>query len=188
MGLSGRLWPVHLKPKDDELLSSWLVRLAWAHALKIQTFCALEFGRGKQIWNRDIDRLADREVLAVLAEKTATPFERAFGTTLAAYEGFLFDEYARCAHIPWIMRVGVYHRVRTRFGFSSVGVPREDEDPYYRRKWRLAFVTYCERHGAPLTGALVRSAGHFPPGRDGTGTVTRDFYDGVPSLRRDSEG
>lgn len=32
-GLSGKLYPVHLKPKDDELLTSWIVRLALAHGL-----------------------------------------------------------------------------------------------------------------------------------------------------------
>jgi hypothetical protein len=29
--LTGKVWPVHLKPQEDELLSSWLTRLALAH-------------------------------------------------------------------------------------------------------------------------------------------------------------
>ena len=39
-GLSGRLWPAHVKPQQDELLSSWLVRLAMAHGVKLHTFSA----------------------------------------------------------------------------------------------------------------------------------------------------
>ncbi len=57
-GLSGSLLPVHLKPLPDELLSSWLVRIAHGHGMKLQTFCAVIFGREKSIWNRDIDKLA----------------------------------------------------------------------------------------------------------------------------------
>jgi TniQ len=30
-GLSGEFWPIRPKPYDDELLSSWIVRLARAY-------------------------------------------------------------------------------------------------------------------------------------------------------------
>jgi hypothetical protein len=32
--LSGTLWPIHLKPLDDELLSSWTIRLSRAYDIK----------------------------------------------------------------------------------------------------------------------------------------------------------
>ena len=32
------LLPVHLKPKEDELLSSWLIRLSIGHGLKPSIF------------------------------------------------------------------------------------------------------------------------------------------------------
>ncbi|MDQ3555642.1 MAG: TniQ family protein, partial [Gemmatimonadota bacterium] len=85
LSLPGRLWPVHLKPLPDELLSSWLGRLAAAHGLKLHTFCTLAFGR-RALWNRDLDRLAPPEVMEVLAERTATPPARVRETTLARYE------------------------------------------------------------------------------------------------------
>ncbi len=39
------LWPVHLKPQEDELLSSWLARLALAHGQTVATFTS-------QVWPR----------------------------------------------------------------------------------------------------------------------------------------
>ena len=45
------------------------------------------------------------------------------------------------------MPVGVYHRTRRQFGLQYCPLClAEDEEPYFRRKWRLAFVVSCERH------------------------------------------
>jgi hypothetical protein len=150
-GLSGKVWPAHVKPRRDELLSSWLVRLAAAHSQKLHTFCALVWTRRKQIWNRDIDKCADSGLLDVLAEKTSTPPKRVARTTLAAYEGYLYERHNPYGNTRWVMPVGVYHRTRRGYGLQFC--PRclaEDSDPYYRRAWRLAFVTFCERHRCPL--------------------------------------
>src|SRR5947209_10971922 len=140
------LWPVHLKPKDDELLSSWLVRLAWAHGVKLHTFCSLAWP-GKQIWNRDIDKSADAEMVEVLSTKTGTNIERARATTLAAYENVLYEKHNLFGPTSWIMPVGIYHRRRRQFGLQYCPhCLAEDKEPYYRRKWRLAFIVTCERH------------------------------------------
>ncbi len=145
-GLSGTLWPVHLKPLEDELLSSWLVRLSQAHGVRLHTFCDLAWRR-KPIWNRDIDRSADKEILGALVERTATPWGRAWETTLVAYEGSLFEHHNPCGNTNWILPVGVYHRVRRRYGLQYCpGCLRSDIDPYFRRRWRLAFVTTCAKH------------------------------------------
>lgn len=155
-GLSGKLWPVHIKPLEDELLSSWLVRLARAHGLRLHTFCDLAWWH-KAIWNRDIDKSADEEILRVLSEKTATPIERVRQTTLAAYEGWLYEKHNSYGNTRWIMPVGVYHRTRKRPGLQYCPMClREDEDPYFRRRWRLAFVTLCERHGRLLLDRCPR--------------------------------
>jgi hypothetical protein len=55
------------------------------------------------------------------------------------------------------MPVGVYHRVRTQYGLQFC--PRclaEDKEPYFRRRWRLAFVTVCVEHGVVLRDRCPR--------------------------------
>lgn len=144
--LTGKLWPVHLKPKPDELLSSWLVRLSMAHGQKLHTFCSIAWP-GKPIWNRDIDKSADAEITNTLSYKTATPIKKVGATTLAAYQGVLYEKHNHFGPTAWIMPVGIYHRTRVQFGLQYC--PRclaEDKEPYFRRKWRLAFVVVCERH------------------------------------------
>jgi hypothetical protein len=156
-GLSGRFWPAHIKPKEDELLSSWLVRLAMAHALKLHTFCSITWSCRKQIWNRDIDKCADESILSVLALKTGTPRDMAFNTILATYEGRLYERHNPYGNTPWIMPVGVYHRTRRRYGLQFCPCClSENAEPYYRRSWRLAFVTFCERHHVSLNDRCPR--------------------------------
>lgn len=148
--LLGRVWPAYSTPKDDELLSSWLVRLAIAHGLKLHTFCTMAWPR-KQIWNRDIDKSADDGLLAVLSEKTCTSAERVRKTTLSEYEGILYEKHNPFGNTPWIMPLGIYHRLRRRFGLQFCPhCLSEDEEPYFRRRWRLAFVTVCVKHNIVL--------------------------------------
>jgi hypothetical protein len=145
-GEPSELWPLHLKPKDDELLSSWLVRLARAHGLKLHTFCSLAWP-GKQIWNRDIDKSADSQMVETLSTKTGTPIKRVLSTTLAEFENVLYEKHNLLGPTSWIMPVGVYHRTHKQFGLQYCPLClAEDKEPYFRRKWRLAFVVSCERH------------------------------------------
>lgn len=146
-GLSGDLWPVHLKPFPDELLSSWLVRLAHGHGLKLQTFCALVFGRDKSIWNRDIDKMAPDWLISKLVERTGASFQMVMDTTLKSYEGILYEHHQPNGNTRWILPLGVYHRTHQDFGLQFC--PRclaEDTEPHYKKQWRLAFYTECERH------------------------------------------
>jgi len=136
------------KPEPDELFSSWLTRVAHEQGLKLQTFCHRVWP-GKQIWNRDIDRCADDQLIADLALLTGTPLERALITTLRSYEGTLFERLNVNGNTRWLIPVGVYHRVRRRFGLQFCPQCIR-EKPYFRRLWRLSLVVTCTVHGRYL--------------------------------------
>lgn len=158
-----QLWLFRPKPLDDELLSSWLVRCAYANARKLHAFCTQVWGSRHHFWERDIDRASDIKVLVQLAESTNTPRHRVFETTLAAYEGLLFESFARNGPVPWIMPIVKVGRDRRGFGLQFC--PQclaTDETPYYRRYWRLSCAVICPVHkcylhdccpecGAPVT-------------------------------------
>ncbi len=141
-GLTSPLWPIRYKPHPDELLASWLVRLARGHGLRVQTFCNLIFGNRLQVWNRDIDRLGPDWIVDSLSEHTATPIDVARGTTLRSYEGWLYPAFKVSGSLQWITSLQVFHR--TRQGFGMQYCPQclfEDADPYFRKAWRVAFIT-----------------------------------------------
>ena len=151
VGLSRLLWPIRYKPLPDELLSCWLIRLAHGHGLKVQTFSNLLFGNRRQVWNRDVDRLGPSWLIEELSHRTGTPMSAAEATCLRAYEGVLFESFKLSGALPWILTIGMYHRTRSAFGqqFCPLCL-RADEVPYYRRSWRLAFMTVCPEHEVML--------------------------------------
>lgn len=116
----------------------------------------------KAIWNRDIDKSADETLVGVLARKTGLPVETVITTTLAAYEGWLYERHNPYGNTLWIMPIGIYHRTRRNFGLQFCAqCLMEDAEAYWRRKWRLAFVTICPDHRlvlqdrCPKCGAAV---------------------------------
>jgi TniQ len=138
--------PVHLTPQTDEILSSWLVRLAMAHGMKVHSFCSISFPQNA-IWNRDIDKCANDDLLKSLSLLTATSIERVRETTLADLEGFLYEKHNTYGPNPWLLPIGVYHRKRIQFGMQYCSrCLSEDNIPYFRRKWRLTFMIFCEKH------------------------------------------
>ena len=144
--LSGQLFPRHVKPQADELLSSWLTRLSLAHGLPPRAFGTILWP-ARQIWTGDIDRRATPDMLSILAQKTATSHRRAFATTLSAYDGALWEglESSRSRH--WLLLCAIQRQRRGRPGLQYCPqCLRADTTPYFRRCWRLGFVTVCTEH------------------------------------------
>lgn len=149
--LSGKILPIHFPPAPDELLSSWYVRLAHANMLKAETFSTVLWGRQHQIWNRDIDRLSPEWLVRILAARTGTSFNVAWSTTLKSYEGTIFTELHPTGISTWILPVQMYHRKHKWPGLQFCPkCLKEDEEPYFRKRWRLALYTACSHHGVLL--------------------------------------
>lgn len=147
IGLSGNLWPVHLKPYHNELLSSWMLRLAHAHGLKLQTFYSIIFGKNKNIWNRDIDKYAPDWLIERLSIATGTEVGCVLNTTLKSYESILYESHQPNGNTRWLNPLGIYHRTHKNFGLQFCPLClKHDQDPYFRKSWRLALFTECEKH------------------------------------------
>lgn len=150
-GFTSSLWPIRYKPLPEELLSSWLVRLAHGHGLKVQTFCNLIFGNRLQVWNRDIDRLGPDWLVNELSVRTGTPLEIAYATTLRSYEGQLYAKFRASGALPWLQTLKMYHRTREGFGMQyCAACLAEDATPYFRKSWRVSFNTICVEHDCML--------------------------------------
>lgn len=152
--ISGLLWPVHLKPREDELLSSWLMRLTRAYNSVPHSFTRLLWP-GLSIWNRDLDRLAPSALIRDLAQHTGVSVQRAYGTTLKAYEGVVFEHLVTNSVAQWILPLQIWHRLHLRHGQQYCPRCLAEDEPYFRRRWRLSFVTGCTRHGLALLDRCV---------------------------------
>jgi hypothetical protein len=143
--LTGRVWPVHLKPQADELLSSWLTRLALVHGQTVASFTNLVWP-GRVLVSRDLDLWNDPATFETLSRKTNTPLATVFVTTLASYQGWLWEE-PRQSHAPWLLARHVNVRPQQHFGLQFCPwCLAADKEPYFRRHWRLALMVLCPIH------------------------------------------
>lgn len=147
-------WLYRTKPQDDEIFSSWLVRQAHGLAWKLQPFCARLLGQQPGFWARDVDKFQASDLLLLLSDKTVTPYNRSYQTTLASYEGVLWEQFHLHGPLPWIIPVGRYGRRRLRHGQQFCRkCLAEDGRPYFRKRWRLSCFVACEKHGVALWDA-----------------------------------
>jgi hypothetical protein len=147
-------WPVRVSPQPDELLSSWFVRTAWANGEKLEPFTSRHYGSHSAIWNRDVDRFAAAHILVPLAIKSGLGRKKIFAMTMFSFEGVLYLAVPRTSVLSWVLPLRKVRR--DNLGHSLVYCPiclGEDESPYFRRFWRLAFAVACPRHGIRLLDA-----------------------------------
>ncbi len=153
-------WPVHLKPKAGELFTSWLARLSIAHGLKPNSFTSIIWPSNTNLWLiRDFDRANNKEGLELLAEKTCTTLEKVIVATLSDYQGRLYEISPPSGVTYWLLPRGQAtsrnHNLKY-FGLQYCPRCLSEEEPYFRREWRLAFVTFCAKHKLFLLDRCTR--------------------------------
>lgn len=86
-------------------------------------------------------------MLGDLVRLTGVPIHLLEATLLSNYVGVVVEGIDAAAWRPWILPLGIYHRTRRRAGTQwCPECLSSDGDPYYRTRWRLAFVTACLHH------------------------------------------
>jgi hypothetical protein len=143
--------PIHLPTLPDELLSSWLVRLAHAHGDKVQSLVYRMLGRRSGL-NRqgDLNRGGNIEVLARIADAAKLPPSELFGTTLSAYVDKLWCEISPKGSQRWVRAVTNHRHVAVAGQQFCPRCLEEDEIPYLRRTWRLSLHCVCAKHSCLL--------------------------------------
>ena len=140
-----RPWPYRPQPRPDELLSSWFLRIAHGLRLKPYTLAHTTWRSTPPLLTRDIDNFADPRVVGVMAVKADVTIKRAWETTLASFDGLLVERYVVGGRNPWVLSLGVRHRARNLAGLQYC--PRcLEQSAYFRRAWRVGFVTCCPVH------------------------------------------
>jgi hypothetical protein len=147
------LWPIRPAPFADELLTSWMARLAHGHGLRpagllqiLEPACP-DFAA--------LDWTAGRELLASLALHT--------GVSRRAVEALVLD-FGSDPNLRDLL----HHNWQGPALQYCAGCLTE-RMPYYRRSWRLACFRVCPRHhtalcdACPHCGCTIR-LDELPPG------------------------
>lgn len=138
------------QPLEDELLSSWITRVALEHKRQLSIFLTLFVKKeGSQISRTDIDFLYDEKLYEALVNKSNLTKEDIFKMSLRSEEGFLYI-CNNCLYPPNEIR----RLVDKRNHYGLMYCPKclaEDEIPYFRKKWRYQFYNVCTKHEIFLT-------------------------------------
>ncbi|NKF25534.1 TniQ family protein [Pseudomonas sp. BGM005] len=149
--------PMHPQPLQDELFSSWLVRLAFSNYFPLHSFYSGLLGFKGPIWNRDIDRYQPNQLLTLLSQATGQPLQVLRGMSLARYEGTLYEELTSHGSIAWLLPLGIFHRTHKLAGLLYCPLClRSDPLPFYRQSWRVALAVACKYHGCVLEEVCPR--------------------------------
>jgi hypothetical protein len=133
-------WPVKVTPLRDELLSSWLHRLALAHGLSPRHF-GEELGFGSGAWSARLDLALPGTVLNLLHHQTGVDRDKIMAMTIGAKKW-------RPLLLP-LRRAQADQKHATWQQFCPACLA-EDETPYFRQEWRRASVMTCRRHRRAL--------------------------------------
>ena len=143
------LWPLFTKPKEDELLTSWMMRNAHNHLQKVYTFYRREINFSEQekakVWIIDLDKNPRLDVLEIMSRRTGMSRKEVFDTTLRYYEGRLIENYSY-GNVRWFLPIGHYHTKNNRH--NLLYCPQclvNDKVPYFRKRWKLSLSFCCPK-------------------------------------------
>ncbi|WP_066350469.1 TniQ family protein [Aliarcobacter skirrowii] len=139
------------KPFEDELLSSWLTRVAIEHKRKLSIFLSLYVKKeGNSIARNDLDFLYDEKLFEALVNKSNLTKKDIFKMSLRSEEGYLYSCSDNNLYPPNQIR----KLVDKRNHYGLMYCPKclaDDKIPYFRKKWRYQFYNVCTKHEIFLT-------------------------------------
>ena len=140
--------PVRFTPLPDETISSWLVRLAAAYALKTRSLVSLLSGEEAE-FNYDLDGPKGEKTLALLARHTGLDPDRLrLEHTLTGFQKYLCPHASPGRSSPWLLPLGPAKAPRPSMQFCPACL--DAPIPYLRRTWRSSLLTVCPQHRVEL--------------------------------------
>jgi hypothetical protein len=146
-----RPWPYQPRPLPDELLSSYLVRLALGMDLKPITFLNTVWGSARNLLAQDLDNFVPERVAARIEAGAGIDADSLQTMVLSSYAGTLLTSHNPRGRNPWLLPISVDNNRRHRHGLQFCPIClASDATPYFRKRWRVAFVASCTIHGTLL--------------------------------------
>ena len=152
-----QLLPYHPKPKPDELLSSWLIRIVNNYRMEMSDFLDL-LGMSSYLHSSYLDRLAPDLLVEGLCEITGTGLEVARQTILTNRVRLLHTDKVQIETVawPWLIPIGRSRRFGRTSGYQVCPICLASDQPYIRWQWALALFACCQTHRTLLADSCPR--------------------------------
>lgn len=153
--MSDCLWPYRKGLEPGEAFSSWFSRLALGNGLTPQELYRIAMP-GARMYRTDLDRTVPDELLANLAERTGVRKSDLEHATFRRWHGVLIDGMADDAKHPWLPASSCHARTQSHGQQYCPECLADDDTPFLRLEWRLAFTTTCNIHRSLLRDRCPR--------------------------------
>ncbi|WP_392713372.1 TniQ family protein [Rhizobium ruizarguesonis] len=132
-------WPIITTPQPDELLSSWLHRLAYSNGVPARAFARV-LGLNSGMWSAALDLRLPIDVANQLQTYAGVSLHQLTTMTLS---------HTLPNQLLLPLRNSRRRDRSTWLQFCSQCLA-DDAHPYFRRRWRLATRVACDTHGSRL--------------------------------------
>ena len=138
-------WPINIDLQQDELFSSWIIRVALKHGISPIDLTGLIWQK-RRVWTTDIDRILPSSGLNKLSDSSGVSIARLHNSTFHGLLSKISGNIGDHGLWPWLIPYGVRNRsYRGGIQFCSDCL-KEDNNPYLRKSWRLAWNVSCHKH------------------------------------------
>jgi len=139
------LWPAPVPLVAAESFSSWFCRLAWSHGLSAGELYGIALPGGR-MFRCDLDRLADRQLIAGLADGTGIDADLIESRTFRRWASTIYGDDDGLGRLRWLPTATIG---RHRSSFGQQICPEclaDDGGAQLLMEWRLGFVHSCPVH------------------------------------------
>jgi hypothetical protein len=145
------VWPVRPRPLPDELLTSWLSRVALANGTDLGTLLR-SVGVSGRGWLADLDYHAPHALITQLATQAGVSKRCIEASTLRDACGRILGRHQHRSRSAWLLAHDEGVSSLARYGFQYCRrCLAADGTPYLRRHWRFGFVSCCRVHRCYLS-------------------------------------
>jgi|GEM_PF-6256181 hypothetical protein len=131
-----QFWPAYVSLHEDEILSSFVIRNAFAHFLEIKQFCYSQIPNFFLI-DQDVDFIQDATVLQIIADKANLSLSKIKATTLRGDPESRYKKYIKL----------LANKSKGRgFLFCPRCLKEDGANPFFRKSWREKKQEFCEYH------------------------------------------
>lgn len=158
-------WDIPVILQHDELLSSWLVRIALANGCDplVVSWCIWDKWRA---WANDIDRNPGENRLITLSKFSRQNLSDLNRAILFPVASSILGRVPSSNELwPWLLTTGTRNRLRRGGIQYCVECLKKDKKPYLRREWRYAWHIQCSKHSEPLQDSCPHCHAPIEPHR-----------------------
>lgn len=159
-----RQLPLYVEPKHDEVLLSWLVRLATRLQVSLHTLVRAAFWIDDRRERSQWWRRPELQMLSRLSHKTGVSIERLRGMTFESWSPMYRDDEASERFSAERFRAEAPRRHAFRYVHCEQCLDA-DATPYLRLPWAVGWVAVCPEHASIMTAGCHKCGTKLRIGR-----------------------